>query len=118
MFPLQRQSLDERFADTLTPEEVGWSQLYNGPTTRPQQAQQPVASSTTTIGQLSRTVPASQQIRRVNVGQQLLPVDDHDNYDNYDHDKADDPHDAALERVHQGKQPDPQTTCPLWSNDL
>ena len=74
----------------MTPEKADWVRRNKNDVQQPQFAQmvaqqtaaastqqQPGTSSTiTTVGQPAQTVPASQQIRRVNAGQNLLPIDD------------------------------------------
>ena len=108
MSPLRQQSLEERFAD-VTPEENGWASLTNNAAQQPQ----PTVKS---------------QKQRIEAGQQMVPVDDHDHnhHDNHDdnHDTTDKKienvevpdqieHQAYLARVKDGKA----SGCPIWNND-
>ena len=72
--------------------------------------------------------PMIRQAIRLEVGQQFLPVNDHDDHDDHNHHDNHDDHDhktadssaaIVLERVHQGKRPfERQSTCLVWNNDF
>ena len=104
--PPRPRRIEEEF-ENVTPEEAPQQQFIHAQRV----ARQPATSSTTTVAQ-PPTGPASRQIQRIKVGQQLLPVDDHNDYNDHDHD-----HNKADERQPQRQTTDQQLLTKEQNNE-
>ena len=102
----------EQSIDHSTRRALGFEDITLTP--EPQQQQQQA--------HLQQQGPAVRQVNQLEVGQQMVPVNDHDDHNNYDHndnDKASSSHAVVLEHVSRGKRPLGQQIEDLvWNNDL